>query len=126
MVIVQRGRLRKKESGGRYKKFKSKRKFEIGHRPTLTTIGKQKLKKVRTKGGGQKVRVLTAEVANVYDPKAKKYFKAKIKTVKENPADIHYVRRNIFSKGTIIETEKGNARVTSRPGRDGTVNAVLV
>lgn len=126
MVIVHRGRLKRKASGGRYKQTKSKRKFEIGHKPTLTSIGAHKLKKVRTKGGGQKVRVLVAEVANVYDPKAKKYFKAKIKTVKENPADMHYVRRNILSKGTIIETEKGNARVTSRPGRDGTVNAVLV
>ena len=25
-----------------------------------------------------------------------------------------------------VETEKGKARVTSRPGQDGTVNAVLI
>ena len=126
MVITQRSRLKRKVSGGRYKQFKGKRRFELGNRPTLTVVGEQKLKKVRTMGGNGKSRVLVAGVANVYDPKAKKYFKAAIKTVKESPADTHHVRRNILNKGTIIETEKGNARVTSRPGQDGVINAVLV
>jgi small subunit ribosomal protein S8e len=29
-------------------------------------------------------------------------------------------------RGAIVETEKGRARVTSRPGQNGTVNAVLI
>ncbi|MEM4263725.1 MAG: 30S ribosomal protein S8e [Candidatus Woesearchaeota archaeon] len=126
MVVIHRSRLGRKISGGRYIPARGKRKFEIGHSPTLTTIQKQKLKKVRTKGGGEKTRVLTAEVANVFDPKTKTFSKAKIKTVKECPADEHYVRPNIIVKGSIIETEKGLARVTSRPGQDGTINAILI
>jgi small subunit ribosomal protein S8e len=126
MVIVHKGNLKRKASGGRYKPARSKKKREVGNRPTLTSVGEQKVKRIRTKGGGEKLRLLTAGIANVYDPKAKKYFKVEIKTVKENPSDMHYVRRNILNKGTIIETEKGNARITSRPGQDGIVNAVLV
>lgn len=126
MVVVHKGQTSRKVTGGRYIAHRGKRKFEIGHPPTHTTIAKQRLKKVRAKGGNRKVRILTAEIANVFDPKTKKFAKAKIKTVKGNPADIHFVRRNIITKGAIIETELGSARVTSRPGQDGTVNAILV
>jgi small subunit ribosomal protein S8e len=31
-----------------------------------------------------------------------------------------------MTKGAIIETEMGKAKVTSRPGQDGVVNAVLL
>ncbi|MFB6184110.1 MAG: 30S ribosomal protein S8e, partial [Haloarculaceae archaeon] len=44
----------------------------------------------------------------------------------ENPSNPNYARRNIITKGAIIETSEGRARVTSRPGQDGQVNAVLV
>ncbi len=44
----------------------------------------------------------------------------------ENAANRHYVRRDIITKGTIIQTKLGKARVTSRPAQDGTVNAVLI
>ncbi|MBW3022802.1 30S ribosomal protein S8e, partial [Candidatus Woesearchaeota archaeon] len=54
------------------------------------------------------------------------YTKAKIKTVADSPANKHYVRRNIITKGAIVETDKGKAKITSRPGQDGTVNAVLI
>lgn len=127
MVVVHKGQTSRKVTGGRYIAHRGKRKFEIGHPPTHTMIEKQqKLKKVRAKGGNKKTRVLIAEIANVFDPKTKKFTKAKIKTVKGNPADVHFVRRNIITKGAIIETELGSARVTSRPGQDGTINAILI
>ena len=50
----------------------------------------------------------------------------KIITVKENPSNPHYVQRNIMNKGTIIMTDAGAARITSRPGQDGVINAVLL
>ena len=74
----------------------------------------------------QKVRVLRTNVVNVVDTKKNKTFKTKIIQVVENPANPHYVRRNIITKGAIIETEAGNARVTSRPGQHGVLNAVLL
>jgi small subunit ribosomal protein S8e len=52
--------------------------------------------------------------------------KAKILMVVGNPANRHFVRRNILTKGCIIETDKGKARVLSRPGQEGVVNAVLI
>ena len=77
-------------------------------------------------GNSQKMRLLSMDIANIFDPKTKKYQQVKIKTILENPANRHYVRRNIMTKGSVIDTEMGKARITSRPGQDGTVNAVLV
>jgi small subunit ribosomal protein S8e len=33
---------------------------------------------------------------------------------------------NVITKGAIIETEDGLAKVTSKPSKDGVVNAVLI
>ena len=60
------------------------------------------------------------------DPKSGKSFNSKILDVVENTANPNYVRQNIITKGSVIETEKGRAMVTSRPGQHGVVNAVLV
>jgi small subunit ribosomal protein S8e len=46
--------------------------------------------------------------------------------VVKNLANIDYDRRGVITKGAIIETALGPARVTSRPGQDGVINAVLV
>jgi small subunit ribosomal protein S8e len=124
--MLSQHRSKRKVTGGRYKSFRKKRKCEMGREPTLTKLGKTRQKKFRTKGTGIKMKLLSCDVANVFDPKANKYSKAKIKTVVENPANRHYVRRNIITKGTVIDTELGKARVTSRPGQTGTINAVLI
>ncbi len=81
---------------------------------------------IRTRGGNEKVRMLKARYANVVDPATKKMAKSKIVTVKKNAANPNYVQRNIINKGAVIQTEMGLAKVTSRPGQDGIVNAVLV
>jgi small subunit ribosomal protein S8e len=125
MVIVQ-SRPKRKSSGGRYTGYRSKRMHEMGRLPTLTKIDQRRAKTIRTRGGNQKYRVLQSDMANLLDPKSKKYSKAKIMRVLENPANRHYARRNIITKGTVIKTDKGDAKVTSRPGQDGTVNAVLI
>ena len=64
--------------------------------------------------------------ANVHDPKTGHTKKVKILAVVKNPADRNLDRMKVITKGTIIETELGTAKVTSRPGQDGTVNAVLI
>ena len=51
---------------------------------------------------------------------------ATIENVVSNAANLNYVRRNVITKGAIIDTSEGRARVTSRPGQTGQVNAVLV
>ncbi len=127
MVITQE-KPKRKATGKRYKKsYKKKRRIhESGSAPTLTKLGPKKVDVVRTKGGGKKLRLVAGDEANIYDSKSKKHFKVKIKTILENPANRHFVRRNIMTKGCIIETEKGKARITSRPGQEGAINAVLI
>jgi len=125
-MVVTQHRSKRKVSGGIYHNLRKKRKSDMGREPTLTKIGKAKLKKIRTVGRNLKFRLLTSDIANIFDPKTKTFSKAKVKTVVENPANRQYARRNIITKGTIIDTEKGKARVTSRPGQDGVINAVLI
>ncbi|MGV8141123.1 MAG: 30S ribosomal protein S8e [Candidatus Woesearchaeota archaeon] len=126
MAIVQ-SKSKRKASGARYKsKIIKKRQHLIGRMPAMTKIGKIKVQNIRTRSGGQKVRLLNVEKVNLYDPKKKSFSMETIKTVVDSPADKNFVRRNILTKGTIIATDKGNARVTSRPGQDGIINAVLI
>jgi small subunit ribosomal protein S8e len=125
MAVIQ-GRSTRKPSGGRYKKARKKQLFELGNLPTMTKIGENKYLIERGIGGNKKVRLVSSNTANVLDQKTKKYQVVEIEDVVENPANRHYVRRDIITKGTIIKTPLGNARVTSRPAQDGSVNAVLV
>ncbi len=125
MAIWQGGSLRK-TTGGRVKRSHKKKRFEIGREPILTTIGETRRKPLRTTGGNAKQALLLTNRANVTDPKTGKTTSADIKTVTGNPANIHYVRRNIVTKGAILDTSAGKARVTSRPGQNGVVNAVRV
>lgn len=120
------GRSRRKPTGGRYRPLRKKRRREIGREQQWAFIGPQTVKLYRTRGRGRKVRILRAEWANVLDPATGKVAKSKIVTVKANPSNPHFVTRNIITRGASIQTELGLARVTSRPGQHGIVNAVLV
>ena len=125
-MVVFQGRGKRSFKGSRYKKYRSYKKHELGRLPSLTGLGKKRVRDIRTLGGHKKVRLLSDEYANVVDPKTKQYKKVKIKTTTDNPADRHFVRRNIMTKGAVIETEIGKARITSRPGQDGVINAELI
>lgn len=119
-------RPRRKATGSRYIAYRHKRKYEIARQPTLTTIGQKKSISLRSRSNHEKFKLLKIDAVNVYDPKTKAHSKAAIKTILENPSNRHYVRRNIMTKGTIIETDKGKAKITNRPGQENTVNAVLI
>ncbi|WP_054840472.1 30S ribosomal protein S8e [Thermococcus sp. JCM 11816] len=126
-MAIWQGRSLKKPSGGRIILARKKRKRELGREPANTKVGedREKRKIIRTYGGNRKVRLVEALYANVFEGGKGK--KVKILNVVENPANRQYARRNIITKGAIIETEIGKAIVTSRPGQDGgVVNAVLI
>ena len=125
-MAITHTRSRRKMTGGRYIAYRHKRKFELAKQSTLTGLGEKKNIRGRVIGGGIKYRLLQCNIANVYDPKTKKYSKATIKTMVENPANRHYVRRNIMTKGTIIDTDLGKAKITNRPGQEDVINAVLI
>ena len=125
-MALWQGKSRRKPTGGRRVPSASKRKFEIGREKQYTKLGAQSLKQYRGAGGNVKVGMLAAEFANVVDKKTNTVKKVKIINVKANPADPNYIQRNILNKGATIETEIGDAVVTSRPGQDGAVNAILL
>ncbi len=125
MAILQL-RSKRKSTGGRYKRVLVKRLGRLGRLPVLTKLGSIRLKVERVIGGNSKHKTLAVNSANVYNPKTKKHETVEIKTISENPANRHYVRRNILTKGSIVQTAKGKARITSRPGQTTVLNAVLV
>ena len=125
MAILQ-SRPRRKQTGARYKDYRKKRQYELGREPSFTKLGKKRILTIRTMGAHRKLRLLSADTANLFDPKAKSFKQVKIKTITDNPANRHFIRRNIMTKGSVIDTELGKARITSRPGQDGIVNAVLI
>ena len=77
-------------------------------------------------GGNTLVRVLSENRVSINDPKTGKTTMGTIENVVENESDPNYVRRNVLVKGAIIETDQGRVRVTSRPGKDGVINGVLI
>ncbi len=117
---------KRKPTGGKINRSRKKKKFERGSEFLETRIKKRKVKIKRSTGGNRKLKVMSEEKANVADQKTGKIQQAKIISVKENPANPHYVRRNVITKGAVIETDLGLARVTSRPGQNGVINAVLI
>ena len=74
----------------------------------------------RVLGKGAMATVLLGEDIALKRPVALKLL------VKDNKANLHYMRRNILTKGAVIKTEIGDARITNRPGQDGVINAILL
>jgi small subunit ribosomal protein S8e len=125
-MALWQGRSRRKPSGGMYRPLRKKRKSEIGREIQHATIGKTKTRKIRARSAATKIRIMQVEYVNLLNPKTGKVVKTKILTVIENPSNPHYVQRNIITKGAVLKTELGKAKVTSRPGQHGMLNAVLL
>jgi len=120
------GKFGRKPTGGKLIPARGKRKYEIGREQSDTTIAAARVKKVEARGGKQKMRMLRGDLATVADPVTGRSKLVKIETVKDNKANLHYTRRSILTRGAVIKTEMGEARITSRPGQDGVINAVLL
>ena len=123
------GISRRKPTGGRLKRpnrYRGKRRTEIAAEKQFTTIGEPNRKVYRKRSGSQTVRALRDNVVNVADSETGKVSQTSLTSVLENPADPNYVRRNIVTKGAIVETDMGQVRITSRPGSHGALNGVLL
>ena len=126
-MSVWHGGLRKRKlTGGRKRAYRVKRNYEKGAFPAETTLGEPKRKIARGYGGNIKVKALNDKYASVTDPKTGKTEKTEILRVVRNSANVDYNRRGVITRGAEIETSLGLARVTSRPGNDGVINAVLL
>ncbi|GGP20542.1 30S ribosomal protein S8e [Thermocladium modestius] len=121
------GNDNKKISGGyRARTYKVKPKHLGGGPATNTRIGENAVKRDRSYGGVIKIRLLRTQYANVVDAATGKTVKSKIVKLVDTPANKDFLKRGIIVRGAIIETEAGRAVVTSRPGQDGVLNAVLL
>jgi len=125
-MAIYQGKSRRKSTGGRLKRHHKKRKRELGRVPAETHIGERRVRRIRTMGGNAKMRLLASTFVSLVEKPGEKARVVKVLSVRDNPASRDYTRRNVITKGALIETEAGLARVTSRPGQDGTVNAVKV
>jgi small subunit ribosomal protein S8e len=89
-------------------------------------MGETKRRTIDSKGNYKKMPALRANMVNVTDPENNETYRAEIEDVEKNPANMDYQRRKVITRGTIIKTSKGRARVTSRPGQTGILNAILI
>jgi len=126
-MSVWHGDIRKRKStGGKKRPYREKRRFEKGSFPTETVVGEPKAKIDRRRGGNLKVRLVRTKWVNVSDPSTGETKKVEILGVLKNAANVDYDRRNVITKGALIETSLGPARVISRPGQSGVLNAIIV
>ena len=116
----------RKLTGGRKVAMRGRRKYEIDRYPNEAVVGPSQVVARRIRGNNNKVAFKSAEFANIIDQENRRVTKSKILRVTKNPANRDYERRGVVSKGAIIESESGTARVVSRPGQDGVVNAILI
>ena len=120
----------RKMSGGRLRMNSKKKKNALSRPNTLTTIVSEKeeirTKTIRTLGGNVKTRLYRTNVVNAIDQKTGKSVKATVTDVIENAASNEYRRRDIITKGTILETSAGNVKVTNKPSKEGFINGIII
>ena len=115
----------KKITGGKKRKHRMKRKYELGSPPTRTTYAESEERKiVRVLGGNTKVKLKKALYVNVAVGGSVK--KVKLLDVVETPENPQNAGFKIISHGSIVKTEVGLVKITSRPGQDGVLNGVLI
>jgi small subunit ribosomal protein S8e len=126
MTIWHGDQHKRKKSGGKKGIHRGKRRFERGRDQVYALLGDPERAVIRVRGGKVKQVLVSDRFANVYDPRSRKVVRTEILGVKSNPANRDFERRGVITRGAIIETRLGDARVTSKPGSDGVVNAVLI
>ena len=114
----------RKITGGKYIKNRKKKLFERQGQKKNVKLGDDKRKHKRIRGGSLKTFLLKAKTVNIQIKGKSK--KAEIKNVLETPSNRFLARQNIITKGTIVETDAGKVRITSRPTQTGILNGVLV
>ena len=119
------GISRRKSSGGRRVSSRGKRSTEISSEKQFALIGEPKRKIYRKTGGNTLVRVLSDNRCTINGKDGKSTI-ANITNVIQNDANSNYIRRNILTKGAVVETDKGQVKITSRPGHDGVLNGVVL
>ena len=114
----------RKISGGKYRKSRKKKMYELPGQRGEVKLGETKRKEKRILGGGKKTLLLRANTVNI--KVGNKTQKLDIRNVIETPSNRFLARQNVLGKGTIVQTERGKVKITNRPSQEGMVNGVLI
>lgn len=115
----------KKISGGKYIQQRKKKKNErTGQKKIVKLAESEKRKTIRVMGGLLKTFFLRAKFVNIQTKGKTK--RTEIKNVISTPSNRFLARQNVITKGTIVETDLGNVRITSRPTQEGAINGILI
>jgi len=123
-MAIWHKRSETKKTGGKSRSYRKSRKYDLGSKFAEPTTGEQRIKSKVSRGGNKKSYVKQENEVNLsVDGEVKR---TELESVLENPANNNFVRRSLLTKGTIVQTPEGKARITSRPGQNGVINAKLV
>lgn len=126
IMLVWHYKLKKrKKTGGKKRPYRTKRAHERGRHSVETVLGETRRKKVKGNSGILKTKIVFTNLVNVSDPNSGSTERLEIMDVVRNPANTDYNRRGVITKGTIIRTSKGLAKIISRPGQTGSLNAIF-
>lgn len=117
---------KRKKTGGKKRAYRTKRAFDQGRHPVETVLGETRRKTVTGRARITKNKIVKTDLVNVSNPGTGLTERLEIIDVIRNPANPDYNRRGVITKGTIVRTEKGLARIVSRPGQHGSLSAILL
>lgn len=123
-ILTSKMHKGRKVSGGKYRKGRKKKLYELAGQKRTVRLGEEKRKSKRIRGGNKKTFLLKAKFINVITKDGNK--KTEIKNVAETPSNRFLARQNVITKGTVVETDLGKVRVTNRPSQEGVVNGILI
>jgi len=116
-----------KTTGGKYNKQRKRKKDEReGQKRTVKLSEEEKRKTKKVRGRNIKNFLLRAKFINIKKKNNEKGKKIEIKNVLETPSNRFLARQNVLTKGTIVQTEEGKAKITNRPTQEGMINGILL
>jgi len=105
MGISRDSAHKRRLTGGRVNRIRSKRKFEMGRQPANTRLGDRKVTQVRVRGGNFKFRALRLDAGNFCWPGEAVTRKTRILKVVYNSSSNELVRTNTLVKSCIVQID---------------------
>ncbi|KAG6617366.1 40S ribosomal protein S8 [Phytophthora cinnamomi] len=102
MGISRDSRHKRRETGGKRKQYRKKRKFELGRQPAHTKLGGKRVHAVRVRGGHLKFRALHLETGNFSWGTEVCARKTRILDVVYNASNNELVRTKTLVKGAVV------------------------
>jgi len=111
MGIQQDSRHKRRATGGKRATYRKHRKFRLGRQPALTKLGETRVRQIRVRGGGIKLRALRLDSGIFSWGSEGVSRKSRIINVVYNGANNEFVRTNTLVKGEIIKVDAAPFRL---------------